>query len=359
MPNLTHQVELIEARGWPYRLDPMARRAFLHIGAATSGAPYLQDLWWRHRAALADRGLLLPGSTPRDHFRAATLFTSMDATVTDLAPREPGAWRRLLTEASRWDRNVLISHEQFFDSPATVADRAVRELAAAADEVHLVLTVRDLGRMLPAAWQHRVKHGARQPYSEFLVSVREQPRDQRFWRRHDSAGILARWTTEVPPEHVHLVVVPASGAPSDELWRRTGSAIGVEVADLDSAPRLPDFFLGIVETELLRRVNVVLPRGRRSAALTRLIEGSFARDILLGSAPYESFALPAKHAGWVRERSEAMVEALRGPAYDVVGDLGDLLAIEPGSGRVPDQTTDAEVLAAATTVAARWIEQER
>ena len=39
----------------------MARRAFLHVGTAKSGTSYLQDLWWRHRDELRDRGLLLPG----------------------------------------------------------------------------------------------------------------------------------------------------------------------------------------------------------------------------------------------------------------------------------------------------------
>ena len=34
----------------------MARRVFLPVGTAKSGTSYLQDLWWRHRDELRDRG---------------------------------------------------------------------------------------------------------------------------------------------------------------------------------------------------------------------------------------------------------------------------------------------------------------
>ena len=179
--------------------------------------------------------------------------------------------------------------------------------------------------------------------------------DQKFWRYQDVPGILGRWTVGLPPQRVHLVVVPPSGAPRDELWLRTAAVLGVDVTGLDTEPRLPNDSLGIVEAELLRRVNTVVPRERRSVALTRLTKGTFARDLLAGSAPRESFVLPAKHVGWVRERSETMVATLRAGSYDVVGDLGDLLPADPRSGRTPDQATDAELLAAATTVVARMI----
>ncbi len=334
----------------------MARRVFLHCGTAKSGTTFLQDLWWRHRGELRDRGLLLPGSALRDHFHAAALVKGMDAIVEELGPGERGVWRRLVDETREWSGDALISHEHFSDSSADAAGAALADLAGAADEVHLVVTVRDLGRVLPSAWQQRVKQGARQPFGTFLATVRRGDDDQKFWRYQDVPRILDRWAAGLPTERVHLVVVPPSGAPRDELWLRTAAVLGVDVTGLDTDPRLPNDSLGIVEAELLRRVNTVVPRERRSVALTRLTKGSFARDLLAGSAPQESFVLPATHIGWVRERSEAMVVTLRAGAYDVVGDLDDLLPADPRSGRTPDQTSDTELLAAATTVVARMIE---
>lgn len=337
----------------------MARRAFLHLGTAKSGTTYLQELWWRHHDALRERGLLLPGQALRDHFHAAALVKGMDVIIADLTPEERGTWTRLLAETQAWREDVLISHEHFSDSPADAAGRAVTQLAEVTDEVHVVLTVRDLGRVLPSAWQQRVKQGARQPYGAFLAAVRREREDQKFWRYQDVPGILDRWARDLPSERVHLVVVPPSGAPRDELWRRTAGVLGVDVGDLDPRPRRPNDSLGIVEAELLRRVNQAVPRSARTVALTRLTKGAFARDLLAGSAPAESFVLPAEHADWVRARSEATVAALADRGYDVVGDLVDLLPAGPREGRGPEDVGDAEVLAAATTVVARMIGQDR
>lgn len=337
----------------------MARRVFLHCGTAKSGTTFLQDLWWRHRDELRQRGLLLPGTALRDHFHAAALVKGMEVIVAELAPGEREVWRRLVDETREWTGDVLISHEHFSDSSAEAAATALAALATAADEVHLMVSVRDLGRVLPSAWQQRVKQGARQPYGAFLETVRRGRDHQKFWRYQDVPGILERWAVDLAPERVHLVVVPPAGAPRDELWLRTAAVLGVDVTGLDTEPRLPNDSLSIVEAELLRRVNTVVPRERRSVALTRLTKGSFARDLLAGAAPQESFVLPATHLGWVRERSQAMVATLRAGAYDVVGDLDDLLPAEARTGRTPDQASDGELLAAATTVVARMIEQAR
>ncbi len=334
----------------------MARRVFLHCGTAKSGTTYLQDLWWRHRDALRERGLLLPGRALRDHFHAAALTKGMAVITDQLSAHEHGTWQRLVAQTREWPGDVLISHEHFSDSSAEAAARAMSDLRAAADEVHLMLTVRDLGRVLPSAWQQRVKQGARQPYGRFLETVRRDRGHQKFWRYQDVPGILDRWAVGLDPSHVHLVVVPRAGAPRDELWRRTGAVLGLDVSDLDAVPRLPNDSLGIVEAELLRRVNQRIGRGRRSVSLTRLTKGAFARNVLAGSAPKEAFVLPPEHAAWVRERSDAMVEALQDKGFDVVGDLADLLPAGPGSGRTPEQVTDREMVGAATTVVARWID---
>ena len=77
----------------------MARRAFLHVGTAKSGTSYLQDLWWRHRDELRERGLLLPGDARRDHFAAAAVVKGMTVVVDDA--RRPRA--RRLAPARRGD----------------------------------------------------------------------------------------------------------------------------------------------------------------------------------------------------------------------------------------------------------------
>ena len=331
----------------------MARRAFLHVGTAKSGTTFLQDLWWQQRDELRDRGLLLPGTGRRDHFAAAALVKGMTDVVETFDARERGAWRRLVDETGAWSGDVLVTNEHFSDSPPDAAAAAVADLASVAEEVHVVVTARDLGRVLPSAWQQRVKMGARQPYRRFLATVRRGEGDQKFWRYQDVPAILARWSVGIPHDRIHLVVVPPPGAPREELWLRTGAVLGVDTAGLDTDARRPNDSLGVVEAELLRRLNERVPRPRRSPALTRHVKGSFVPEALAGSAAREPFAVPERHHGWIRQRSDAIVTDLRASSYDVVGDLDDLLPAPRGEGRTPDEVTDDELLAAARTVVER------
>ncbi|RYB91525.1 hypothetical protein EUA06_09395 [Nocardioides glacieisoli] len=331
----------------------MARRAFLHVGTAKSGTSYLQDLWWRHRDELGDRGLLLPGRRRRDHFTAAALVKGMTAVVDDLGDRDRDVWDRLVQETRAWPGDVLVSNEHFADSPADAAAAALADLASAAAEVHVLVTARDLGRVLPSAWQQRVKMGARMPYRKFLGSVRREDGDQKFWRYQDVPGILDVWSAGVPGERVHVVVVPAPGAPRDELWLRTASVLGLDVTGLDTAALRPNDSLGVVEAELLRRINDAVPRDRRSLAYSRHVKGTFVPTALVGSAPRDSFALPDNHVAWIEEAGATAVAALRSSSYDLVGDVDDLLPAVAPDGRTPDQVSEAELLAAAATVLAR------
>lgn len=331
----------------------MARRAFLHVGTAKSGTSFLQDLWWRHRDELRARGLLLPGRGRRDHFTAAALVKGMTTVVDGLGERDREVWDRIVDETRTWSGDVLVSNEHFSDSPTDAAKAALADLASAAGEVHVVVTARDLGRVLPSAWQQRVKMGARMPYRKFLGSVRREDGDQKFWRYQDVPGILDAWSAGLPGERVHVVVVPAPGAPRDELWLRTASVLGLDVTGLDTAAQRPNDSLGVVEAELLRRVNDVVPRDQRSMAYSRHLKGSFVPTALVGSAPRDSFAVPDNHVEWIEEHARTVVAALRSSPYDVVGDVDDLLPALAADGRTPDQVGEDELTAAATIVLAR------
>lgn len=331
----------------------MARRAFLHVGTAKSGTSFLQDLWWQQRDELRGRGLLLPGSGRRDHFAAAAVVKDMTDVVRTLGARELDAWRRLVDEAREWSGDVLVTNEHFSDSPPEAVAAALADLASAAEEVHVVLTARDLGRVLPSAWQQRVKMGARQPYRRFLATVRRGEGDQKFWRYQDVSAILDLWSASIPAGRAHLVVVPPAGAPREELWLRTSAVLGLDPTGLDTEARRPNDSLSLVEAELLRRVNEGVPRPQRSPALTRHVKGTFVPRALVGSAAREGFVVPERHHAWIRERSQETVAGLRASSYDVVGSLDDLLPALPSRGRTPDEVTDEELLTAARVVLER------
>ena len=157
---------------------------------------------------------------------------------------------------------------------------------------------------------------------------------------------------------MHLVVVPGPGTDRDELWRRTARVLGVDVDDLDTSSQRPNDSLGVIESELLRRVNRTIAPSDHSVALARYTKGDFARQVLAGSAPKVPFTIPGEHAEWVREETARTIEALQRRPYDVVGDLDDLRTVAIPDGRVPEDVTDGEVLSAASVLVARMIEQE-
>src|SRR5687768_17509982 len=118
-----------------------------------SGTSYLQNLWWHHREELTRRGLLMPGEARLDHRKAALIVNAPDNLAERLDSRQLGIWERILAETDAFSRDVIISNEVFSAAGAERAEETLRRLAEVAEEVHVVLTTRDLGRILPSAWQ--------------------------------------------------------------------------------------------------------------------------------------------------------------------------------------------------------------
>jgi hypothetical protein len=337
----------------------MADRVFLHVGTMKSGTSYLQSLWWRHRDALRDRGLLLPGRRLHDHFLAASLATERSEVLDRFEPGElESRWAHLLEQVGEWEGDVLISHELFSPTVAENARRIVRQLGERCREVHLVVTVRDLARVVPSHWQQSVKHKSRATLEEFWTGIRDDP-DDRFWVFHDVPALLDRWSQEVPAERVHVVVVPRGAAP-DWLWEATCSVLGVDGSGLDLEARNPNESLGIAEVELLRRVQATIPDDERDLDLVRLTKGFLTYAVAAANPSPAGFAAPSELLAWASARGADMADELRGRGYDVTGDLADLArGTEPQPGRTPDEVSDSEVLDAAVRTIARLTLVER
>src|SRR5207253_3842775 len=126
-------------------------------------------------------------------------------------------------------------------------------------EVHLVLSVRDLVRQIPAEWQENVKHRSAMSYQRFLGRITDPSRNSRiaswFWSVQEIPEILDRWGADLPPERIHLVTVPSPGGAPDLLWKRFAQAFGLEGIDLELGVERANPSLGVPETALIRRIN--------------------------------------------------------------------------------------------------------
>lgn len=325
----------------------MVARAFLHLGTPKSGTSFLQQVWWANKEALKERGLLVAGDDVADHFAIAAYAREHAEMIADLDEHQRDAWQRVLAEMQEWEGDALVTSEHFAFATEAGARRMVEDLTAIGAEVHLLVTVRDLARVLPSEWQQKVKQGSRQSYPEFLASLQpDQPRLP--WGQHDVVAVLDRWAVDVPPERVHLVVVPLPDAPKAELWIRTNRVFGLDVADLPSDAPRPNESLGLAETEMIRRVSLQTPEETRDIRLNRVMKTYFSLEVLAPTSSKEKITLPAEQVALLDSYTTRLVATVTERGYDVVGDLEDLRPVAGPTGRMPADVTDAELLDAAT-----------
>lgn len=311
----------------------MPRRVFLHIGTPKSGTTYLQDRFGLNRDAIAKAGLTYLSTRTGDHFEAALdLIEEHWAGQREVAR---GQWAALVAEAKRTSGDVLISHEILAAASPVQVARAME--AFAGDEVHVVLTARDLARQIPAEWQELIKHRSRRTFKKFMIEIAQGRRTAPtlwFWRVQSVPDILTRWGNGLPPDRVHVVTVPPKSGPPGELWKRFCSVVGVDprVGEVESTNF--NASLGIAEAATIRRLNKHLAgRGVPRAVYIDLVREGVVRDVL-GKRDAIPVVVPEKRWPFINRVTTEWLEWIEGAGVDVVGDLADLTPVPPGPDHV-------------------------
>jgi hypothetical protein len=323
----------------------MATRVYLHVGPPKTGTSYLQGILWHHSETLQQRGLLLPGSR-HDHFRAVVDVLDSAVSAGDKPKWSQGAWARLVEEISAWDGDALVSRETLAGAPPRRVRQIVADLAPA--QVHVVLTVRDLARAVPAVWQQRLKRGGTESLEDFTARVMADT--AQFHRAQFPEVVAARWARRVPAEQIHVVTLPPPGAPSRLLWERFGGLFDIADLPIPDQPKV-NSSLGAAEAELLRRVNTHLAPHLTKKQASRWVRVELANNVL-AARDSRRIALDGSTGAWLAEHARQSVRELEAGGYDVRGDLADLL---PTGDPEPHEATDAEMLAAATETIAEML----
>ena len=319
----------------------MAERVYLHIGLPKTGTTYLQGVLWDNRDRVRREGVLLPGAGHHEHLWAALDLQERKG-IDRRGPRARGSWARLVKELAGASGTGLITHEFFCGASRRQAARAVADLAPA--EVHLVVTARHTAGMLAAGWQEMVKNGGTERLDE--IPHRKGAGSEFSWRTWDLHGVLERWGEVVPAERVHVVPMPRKGEPADRHWRNFAGVVGLR-GDYPLPERAANQSLGVVQVELLRRVNGQLSGFNGPANRGRWIRGYLAEGQLAGQDG-EPFGLSDDLVADCRARSERAVALIRERGYDVVGDVDSLLVpADLPPQRAVESVTDAELVDAA------------
>ena len=291
----------------------------LHIGAFKTGTTYLQTVLWENRDALREEGVFWPGGTRQDQMAAGRSLLGSQS-------RDPVNWMKIARQMSQWQGPSLFSMEGMSLLDDEAIHLAVESLAGR--RVRIILTLRDLGRVIPSQWQELAKNKPVSGYREYLAAMmrpgdEESQHSRSFWARQDAPVILSRWLQHLPVEDVIVVAVPPAGAPGGLLWERFCEATGLSAGRFDSSVRVNES-LGASAAEVMRYVsmNVPDPKDRRTR---KFLKRNLANGLLATRQPRgPALVLPEEYESAVAAKSERVIEQIEELGVPVVGELSDL-----------------------------------
>lgn len=291
----------------------MADRVFLHIGLMKSGTTFLQGRLNANRELLAGQGVLFPGPTWNRHVQAVK-------DLMDSKRSSPGKWADLRDEINRHPGTAVVSMEYL--APMKAARVATLPDEFPKRDLQVVVTVRDLGRSVPAMWQESVKNRQTWSWAEYLDGIEHGGEaGRRFWRQQDAAQVARRWAGKLGAERVTVITIPPPGSDPELLWHRFCEVAGIDRdAPWQEAPRSNES-LGAASTLVMRRLNeqtadldVAAYKQRVKALAKHQLGKRRSQEEAIG------FTVP----DWLRKESRRIVGQLEGSGVRIVGSLDEL-----------------------------------
>jgi hypothetical protein len=334
----------------PQRLPPAAPlpgdAIALHIGIHKTGTTALQSALADARPELAEHGVLYPGRKTAQHGAAMSILERPWgwAGKGGKAPN-PRVFERIAREARRHRGRVLISSEQFCEADDRMAARVVDGLGA--DRTHVIVALRNLGRLLPSSWQQYLKYGRTTTYERWLKTMFDPEYDgsmtPTFWRRNDHGALVTRWTNMLGPDRVTVLVL--EDVTDDALFVAFAELLDVPPGVLTSRMhQSPNRSMSAVESEFLRRVNRAVKDSIDWQDYEDFVRDGVAAAIVAGRRPAPDE--PRLHTpDWALDaaaaRAAVHAAAIRASGARVLGDLDALTARVASTPPVPRATLDA------------------
>jgi hypothetical protein len=322
---------------------------YLHVGAMKTGTSYLQQLLLDNKQTLLEQGVLFPGKRGwSDQVLAVrdVLDLKLD---NEIRERAHGAWGRLRAEMfAHTGRASVVSMEFLSFASAEKARAVVRSLRGA--EVHVVLTVRDASRVVPAQWQENSQNRGTASWPDYVDAILAgRDAENTSWRGFQRAlnipRMLDAWGSAVPSERLHVVLVPPSGSRPAELWERFASVIGVDPSTCTTPDRQRNASLGYASADLMRRVNVQLS-DLGMHAYTKTMKSYLSKQVLSGREGEPKVTTNRALSEFALDWNRSMTNAIAKSGAQVVGDPGDLDVESSGLDEL-EPPSDEQVLDAA------------
>ena len=312
----------------------------VHIGPYKTGSTAIQHSLAAHRVDLEQHGVHYPGPQYR-HMRPS--WAVVERPMRGVDPVPMSEWDEFADGVqARPDDRVCVSSEDLVLATREQVARIVDDLGP--DRVHVLLVARRLDRLLPSAWQERVKSSNETlTYDDFLAvvadAVRSHPSSQDFWFNHELSAILGRWLPSVPAERLHVLVADESR--HDLAGRVFEQLLGLPAGLLTPVGRANPS-LSFERTDLVRRLNQVFDEHAwPDRARLRLVHRGLVAGLTEAALGPGETAIPPVPAGLrtrLADLDQERIDALRVPGLDVLGDpelLRSQSAAETTSPRTP------------------------
>ncbi len=314
--------ETAESRGL---LLPEGTR-LLHVGPHKTGTTSLQAALWAARPAMLAQGVRHVGKT-RNPAVAVRAVTQQRSPTSDDAPSPMRYWRDLVGEFRRAkEPRVVLSSELFAWATPEVIERVARDLDAS--RLHVVVTLRPLGRILPSQWQQNVQAGFKRPYETWLkglFSPKPNAMGRSFWQLHRHDELVARWAAVLGRDRVTALVVDERD--HEMLLRVFTDLLGLREGTLAPEHDLSNRSLTLQEVEAVRAFNVLAAEagvGRAVHASTMRFGAAIHMKQRAPEPDEPRIDTPQWALDHAREADEGIVEALAGSGVRIVGDLASL-----------------------------------
>ncbi len=330
----------------------------LHVGVHKTGTTAIQAALADARPDLLTHGVRYPGKLQAQHRAALALlgrpwgWNSRGGSVMDRRHFDA-----LVRRSGKHEGRVVISSEFFCEAPEDKAKETIEALGGSG-KVTVLVTLRNLGKLLPSSWQQYLKYGLTTPYEKWLEDVFATPGSSKisptFWRRHDHGEVLTRWATAVGAQNVNVLVL--EGVDRSAQFHTFAQLLGVPEEVLVSRKDLTsNRSMTAAEAELLVRLNKRVKKQMQWADYVRLVRRGVALRMVEGREPdpdEPALVTPDWALDAAALEGSKSVQTIKELGVNVYGDLDALAVRVPSSKDQDTPITDLPIDAAVAAVAA-------
>lgn len=298
----------------------------LHVGVHKTGTTALQGALAAKRDELLALGVLYPGPDDAQH-RAA-----MGALGKHWGWRGRGGgdvrkshFTKLAKQVRSHPGRAIVSSEFFCEA---TDEQAASIVKAFGKPVDVMITVRNLGMILPSSWQQYLKSGLNWWYTPWLKEMLENKQSPKitasFWQRHDIGRVVTAWSRAVGPERVHVVVL--EDAARDRGFRTTEALVGLPaglLAHEDSANRS----MTEAEAFTLLLLNKEIKAETDWITYQKLVRVGMVRGMVANRTPAKDepkLATPDWALDRAAELGSQMAAIVSGLGVEIVGDINEV-----------------------------------